>query len=295
MGNSVDLHMHTAYSDDGEFTPAELVLQCKKAGLRIIAFTDHNCVKANAEAQKEAELLNILYIPAVEIDCNYNGTNLHILGYQIDDTNDGFERIEQNILQQELTASKERLNLTKQLGFYVTEDELNALSNGEISGNVWTGEMFAEILLNKPEYQDSELLHPYRSGGLRSDNPYVNFYWDYYSQGKPCYVKIKFPDLDETVSIIRRSGGKAVLAHPGINLKENFSLLYNIIACGIDGIEAFSSYHDESSSRYFYDMARKNALMVTCGSDYHGKTKPSVRLGSTGCFVDEKEIAQQFF
>jgi len=151
--------------------------------------------------------------------------------------------------------------------------------------------MFAEILLGKSEYKDSELLFPYRKGGSRDDNPFVNFYWDFYAQGKPCYAKIKYPDLEETVSLIHRNGGKAVLAHPGLSLKENFSILDEIIAYGIDGIEAFSSYHDESVSRYFYDTARKKDLMVTCGSDYHGKTKPSVGLGRMNCSVDENDIS----
>ena len=295
MENFVDLHIHSAYSDDGEFTPAELVRQCRDAGLRVIAVADHNCVRANAEAQKEAERLNIFYIPAIEIDCNHSGTNLHMLGYQIDYKNDDFERLEQNILQQELTASRERLKFTGQLGFHVTEDELNTLSDGKIFSNVWTGEKFAEIILNKPEYQNNEMLFPYRKGGIRSENPYVNFYWDFYSQGKACYVEIKYPDMDEIIPIIHRNGGKAVLAHPGINLKGKYAGLDEIIAHGIDGIEAFSSYHDVSDSRFFNETARKNALMVTCGSDYHGKTKPSVRLGGSGCSVDANEIAKQFY
>ena len=290
MGNYIDLHIHSIYSDDGEFSPAELVRQCKEAGLRIIAVTDHNCVRGNAEAQREAERFNILYIPAVEIDCTCNGKNFHVIGYQIDYTSDDFKRIEQNILKQELIASKERLKFTNQLGFHITEDELNALPKGEF-GNVWTGEMFAEILLGKSEYNDNELLHPYRKGGLRSDNPLVNFYWDFYAQGKPCYAKIKYPDLEDTVSLIHRNGGKAVLAHPGINLNGNYSMLDDIIACGIDGIEAFSSYHDESVSHYFYDVARKNNLIVTCGSDYHGKTKPSVKLGSMNYSINENDIS----
>jgi predicted metal-dependent phosphoesterase TrpH len=288
--NYIDLHMHSIYSDDGEFTPGELLRQCKEAGLRIIAVTDHNCVRGNAEAQKEAERLNILYIPAVEIDCTCNGRNFHVIGYQIEYTNEDFKKIEQNILKQELIASKERLKKTNQLGFHITEDELNALPKGEF-GDVWTGEMFAEILLGKAEYNDHELLRPYRKDGSRSDNPYVNFYWDFYAQGKPCYTEIKFPTVEETVSLIHRNGGKAVLAHPGLSLKGNNSLLDEIIACGIDGIEAFSSYHDQPVSQYFYDAARKNNLIVTCGSDYHGKNKPSVKLGHMNCSIGENDIS----
>ena len=152
MGNYIDLHIHSVYSDDGEFTPAELVQQCKDAGLRIIAIADHNCVRGNAEAQSEAERLNISYIPAVEIDCTCNGTNLHVIGYQIDDTSDDFERVEQNILKQELIASKERIKFTNQLGFHVTEDELTLYLKKEgcsvISGRVRSLQKFCLVNLN---------------------------------------------------------------------------------------------------------------------------------------------------
>ena len=71
----------------------------------------------------------------------------------------------------------------------------------------WTGEMFAEVLLGREEYKDHPLLLPYREGGARGDNPYVNFYWDFYSQGKCCYVKMEYPKLEQAVDIIHRNGG----------------------------------------------------------------------------------------
>ena len=42
----IDLHMHSRYSDDGEFTPTELIEQCTQKGVRIMSVTDHNCAKA---------------------------------------------------------------------------------------------------------------------------------------------------------------------------------------------------------------------------------------------------------
>lgn len=283
MENFIDLHMHSIYSEDGEFTPTELVRMCRDTGLRIVSISDHNCVKANAEAQKEAERLDILYIPAVELDCNYRGIDLHVLGYQIDYTNRDFEDLEKDIMRQGLEASKERLELIRKLGFRISEEELNALS-GKGYWNSWPGEIFAEVLLNKNEYMDHEILKPYREGGKRSDNPYVNFYWDFCAQGKPCYVEIKYPCLEETIALIRGNGGKAVLAHPGINLKGNYSIFDEIVALGIDGVEAFSSYHGASASHYFFQQALKHSLMFTFGSDFHGKTKPAIHLGETlGC------------
>ena len=54
----IDLHMHSRYSEDGEFTPLELVEQCAKAGVHMMSVTDHNCVKANEEAQEFASFVH---------------------------------------------------------------------------------------------------------------------------------------------------------------------------------------------------------------------------------------------
>ena len=51
----IDLHMHSLYSDDGEFTPGQLVEMCHEAGVKIMAIADHNWVKAIYEAKKKAE------------------------------------------------------------------------------------------------------------------------------------------------------------------------------------------------------------------------------------------------
>ena len=170
-GKYIDLHMHSKYSDDGEFTPTQLVEQCHKAGIKVMAIADHNSVKAIDEAKEAAAKLNIKYIPSVEIDCTYKGINLHVLGYGVDYHHADFVTLEENVLNQELACSKEKVKLTNMLGFDVDQAALDALSDN----GVYTGEMFGEVLLNDQRYNENSLLKPYRSGGERSDNPYVNF------------------------------------------------------------------------------------------------------------------------
>ena len=290
----IDLHMHSRYSDDGEFTTSELVEQCAKKEVRMMSVTDHNCVKANEEAAKAAKERGISYIPGVEIDCTYKDTNFHVLGYGIDFRSRDFEEIEKNIGDQSFQASLDRLAKTQALGFgRVTEKDMLGISKNNYWQGNWSGEMFAEVLLAMPEYANHPLLKPYRSGGERSDNPYVNFYWDYYSQGRPCYAKIDYPAMEEIVDMIHQNHGVAVLAHPGVNLKGNEFLLDDILNLGIDGIEAFSSYHNSEQTEYYYQIAQEKKIFVTCGSDYHGKTKPSIGIGEHNCPISYTEIAQQ--
>ncbi len=289
MKKYIDLHMHSKYSDDGEFEPVELVEQCHKQNIKIMAIADHNSTRGIEDAKKMANTLNITYIPAIEIDCSYNGINLHVLGYGINYQHEEFKSLENNILNQELKNSKEKLKLTTKLGFDVDQKALKKLSTNDI----YTGEMFAEILLNDQRYLNHPLLKPYRKGGNRSDNPYVNFYWDYYAQGKPCYTKMQYPTLEETIELIKKHGGIAILAHPGNNLKDKFELFDDMVKLGLNGVEAFSNYHDKETVQYFYQAGLKYNLLITCGSDYHGKTKPSIELGECHCTIDEKVIEDQ--
>lgn len=279
----IDLHMHSRYSDDGEFTPSELIERCAEKGACMVSVTDHNCAKANEEAAKTAKEKGISYIPGIEIDCTYQDTDFHVLGYGIDFRSRDFEEIEKNIGDQSFQASLDKLAGTQALGFgHITEKDMWELSRDSYWQGNWTGEMFAEVLLAMPEYADHPLLKPYRPGGERSDNPYVNFYWDYYSQGKPCYAKIDYPAMGQIVDMIHQNQGVAVLAHPGVNLKGKEFLLDDILSLGMDGIEAFSSYHNAKQAEYYSRKAQEKKILVTCGSDFHGKTKPSIGIGQHG-------------
>ena len=117
----------------------------------------------------------------------------------------------------------------------------------------------------------------------------VNFYWDYYAQEKPCYVKIHYPAMEEIIDMIHRSHGICVIAHPGVNLQGKEFLLDDIVSLGIDGIEAFSSYHRKEQAQFYYQKAQEKHILCTCGSDYHGKTKPSIEIGQHHCPISYEE------
>lgn len=212
--------------------------------------------------------------------------NLHILGYNIDIENKIFEKIEKNILEQELNAAEKRMDFAEKAGFIFDREKVKALSP---DGTV-TGEMIGEVVLADKRNDENILLKPYRDGGNRSDNPYVNFYWDWFSKGKPAYVDIKYMPLKEAVSIIKNSGGKAVFAHPCNNIGMNEKVFAEIINEGIEGVEAYSSYHSPEAVEFFKNLAKKYNVFVTCGSDFHGKTKPAIKLGKILCDSREEEI-----
>lgn len=113
----IDLHMHSFYSEDGELAPAKLAEKCAEKGIITMSVTDHNTVRANAEAKEAADLMGISYIPGIEIDCVFEHVNFHVLGYDIDYESRDFYDIEKKIDDQSLRASFMMLEKTRSLGF----------------------------------------------------------------------------------------------------------------------------------------------------------------------------------
>jgi len=282
----IDLHIHSNYSNDGEYSPAEIISMCYENGLKTVAISDHNSVKGIREAKCKANELGLDLISAIELNCIHKGINIHILGYFIDEEYPEFLNNENMILEQEQRASKKRIDLVRNLGINVDLEEIAKLA---VNGVV-TGEMIAEVSLNDEINKNNDLLRPYFKGGIRSDNPYVNFYWDFCSQDKPAYIPIQYINLNEATLYIVKSGGIAVLAHPGINIGEDECILKDIINQGICGIEVYSSYHSDHQTEFYKNKTKELNLAVTCGSDFHGKIKPKIKVGSVSCEGREAEI-----
>jgi len=285
----LDLHMHSNFSNDGEFAPKKLMELCFEAGVKVVALADHNSVKGLEEASFYAEKLGLQLISAIELDCSFKGVDLHLLGYGIDKANCAFDKIEHNIQEQERAASLKRMELVKKIGIFFHYAEVLELSKN----GVVTGEIIGEVALKNPMNKNNILMSSFYHPGNRSDNPYVNFYWDICSFGKKAYVPIKYMSLIEAVELICEAGGIPVLAHPGNNIKEDKELLQHIVQAGIIGLEVYSTYHSQEQIEFYEIQAEKYGLIKTLGSDFHGKTKPSIKLGGVQCENSENEIYQE--
>ena len=278
METWLDLHMHTKYSMDGEFEPADLMRQCADAGLRAAAVTDHDAVGALDEAKAAASALQLSFIPGIEISCQHKGKNFHLLGYGIRYQAPVFAELEQDLHAQRLAISEKVLDAVEGLGIYLNRQAIWDMASSGVVASV----NIAKTALEDPRNDGNPLLAPYRPGGARSNAPYVNFGWDFCGQGGPAFVPMVLMPFSQAVCIIQEHGGVAVLAHPGANMKQNRDIAEDLIAQGIDGIEAYCSYHDDDTAAFYAAIANEHDLLVTIGSDYHGRAKPHIRLGQYG-------------
>lgn len=274
----IDLHAHSRYSLDGELTVEEIFIQAQNKGIDVLSITDHNSVKANFEAGVLSECLGIHYIPGVEIDCMYQGVHCQILGYNIDFKDNRYIQLENGMLKQERMASIQRIEKINEI--FGIDLNINRLVETNNTGIV-DGEMIAKELLTNPLYESLEELKPYRPLGERGDNPYVNFYWDYFAYGKPCYVELTYPDASEVIELIKETGGYPVLAHPKKFFKQDIQIVRSLLELGVRGLEVFTPYHSQADIQKYLELVREYSCFVTCGSDFHGSRKPALALGES--------------
>jgi len=284
-----DLHIHSSYSNDGEHSIPEIIKKCIESDVDTFSITDHNSVGGSREAmQLTAEIEGMNFIPGIEIDCNYRGTDIHLLGYQVDLGGRDFDVLEKSVRQKHMDAVPQMISNLDKLGIHLDPDELMLKSDGEPP----SGELFAELLLMNPRQHSNSKLKPYLPGGERSDMPLINFYLDFFAQGKPAYVKIDHLDFEDAISLVQNNGGTPIVAHPGLNLEGREEMVNELLDLGAAGLEVFNNYHNNKQVAYFADLTGKRGVLMTCGSDFHGKNKPLISIAQYSFLESYREFLE---
>ena len=284
MGQT-DLHMHSSVSIDGDISPRGLAELCCQEGVTLAALTDHNDIAGVAEFIWRSAQLGVRAIPGIELDCMYETYNLHILGYGIDIADPLLLRAIREARGLLAEAGLRLMGAVEALGIRFDREHVLA----QAKHGVICAEMIAEAALKLPENHMHPLIRPLLPGGTLADQPLVNFYWSVCAPGKPAYVPVEYMTAGQAIDLIHIAGGIAVLAHPGVSIKEH-EVLDRVLCLPLDGIEVFSSYHTPVQAVSYWETAKVYHLLATGGSDFHGKTKPDIRLGGVDWQNKEHEI-----
>lgn len=286
----IDLHMHSIVSNDGQFTSKELVERANRLGIKVMAIADHDSVSAIDEGLKYAKEYNIKLIPAIEISSEMNdGTPLHILGLNINYNDSRFIEREKTIKTICQKFADDFMNAALNVGFKFDKQAALARANN----GVVTEEMIGETILADHRNDNDPRLLDYRDGGVKSDNPGFNFYKEFYGK-RDCLCYVKLPNVNMNIKdvseLIHSTGGKMILAHPAYNIQRDIDKLNEIYSYGLDGIETYSSYHSCEDTMFYEQQASRLGIIKTVGSDFHGKCKPAIEMGSVYC--NEEEIIE---
>lgn len=271
----LDLHIHTNASSDGIHTPEEIfsmVAKISNIPPVVIAFADHNSTDSVNEGIRLSRDSKIPFISGVEMDSSLKGEDVHILGYFIDHKAPPLIDFLKALRRELIGQTDEKVKLLNEIGFVLTTEDVLSESGGKPP----TGRSFLMALTKGKENSDDERLNRYIDGD-RSDSPSLNFYLDFLSGGKPAHVPVETATTKVVIEIIHEAQGLAFLAHP---VEYTPDVIDEVIDMGIDGIEAYSGHHDEKTDKFFDEFARKRGLLISAGSDFHGKKiKPEIELG----------------
>lgn len=288
--NCFDLHMHSMYSQDGQFSCEELVNIAKEKGLHTISLTDHDSVEGVEQMMAYGKKEGIRVIPGIECSTLFEGNDVHLLGYGIDLGTPYFKEITEKLRKLSSDAFSTRVEkLRQKYNVEIDEEQVIRDSHGK---NPWF--LMMDQLFNDPRYQSIPDFQEYIPGGRRCDPAPVNFFWDKCQPGSDLFVYVANPAFVDSVKEIHKAGGLAILAHPFNTFYQREDLLEKAIEAGIDGIEVYSNYHEPKHIEYYRQFALDHDLLISCGSDFHGEKKPSIQMGAYGLEVDGSSYLEAF-
>lgn len=261
MPKYIDLHTHSTCSD-GTLSPSELVDHAVERKLAVIALTDHDTVSGLPEALDHARRFDIEVVPGIEISSRCQDTSLHILGYGIDHKNSEFAAFLAKLQKSRYDRNIGILERINTLGIHMELAELTDLAGDQIGRP-----HFAQLLIKKGivgSMQDA--------------------FTRFLKRGGPAFVEHARPESDEVIEQIRNAGGIAILAHPACT-DPSLSLIPTLIkklrTQGLAGLEAYYPAHSKKTSKALLAIAGENNMLVSGGTDFHGKDRSSTPLGGS--------------
>ncbi len=258
----IDLHTHSNVSD-GTDSPAELIDAAVRAGLDVVALTDHDAFDGLQEAAAAGARAGIVLVPGMELSCSRNGQSVHLLAYGVDP--------QDAALTQEMARVREGRSdrllpvLTKlaALGAPLTEAAVLAKVGDSPS-------------VGRPHIADAMV----EAGYVRDRKEAFD---RFLADGGPAHVPRYAIEIGRGIDLVHGAGGVAVIAHPWGRGRERLlppTVLQDLVTDhGLDGIEVDHQDHDPETRARLRALANDLGVLITGSSDYHGTGKTDHELG----------------
>jgi hypothetical protein len=162
------------------------------------------------------------------------------------------------------------------MGFDVTKDDISGWGK-----SVPTGVTFLDAI--RKRNSSDPRIHAYLRGD-KAYSPYLNFYKDFSLTDFGSIITSVLPSLRQSIHALKESG-VLILAHPGDIGRD---LLKVLKQDGLDGIEVYSSHHEQKTTQHLKSLAASLNLFASAGSDFHGeRIKPDIPFGDIPGQPDE--------
>ncbi len=265
-----DLHCHTAASD-GLLSPGDTIRLAVRMGLQAMAITDHDTIDGWSEAQEVADKFKFKLVNGIEINTDWQGKEVHILGYGLNESDPVLQSQLLGIQGMRVERIKGILKKLEVLGMELSFFEVMQYVNGESAG--------------RPHVAQAMVAHGFVTTVKEAFDQYLRI-------GSPAYVPRYKLTPTEAIRIIRDAGGVAVIAHPGSKFIE--SEIHEWTKVGLQGIEVSHPDHTFEDTIHYGIMAERLGLIATGGSDFHGPgIKPGIELGDWGVGLEIVENIEE--
>jgi predicted metal-dependent phosphoesterase TrpH len=247
----IDMHTHSTVSD-GTDPPAAVMRQARRAGLDVVALTDHDTVGGHQEALRELPP-GLTFVPGMELSCRLDGHSMHMLAYLFDPANAELAAQCRRIRDDRVRRAEAMVARLAELGTGVTWERVAAIAGGGVVGRPHIARALAD------------------QGVV--DEPSGAFTEDWIGMGGRAYVGRYALEPAWAIELIRAAGGVAVLAHPRAG-RDSWMVPDEVIArlagCGLAGVEVWHPDQDCSERARLLHLADELGLVPSGGSDDHG-------------------------
>ena len=253
----VDLHVHSNKSD-GTCSPSELVDLAIQKGLSAFALTDHDTTAGLDEAIEYAKDRDIEVVPGIEFSTEYQGRDIHVLGLAIDYKAPVFADRLQAFVDSRIGRNRKMCRNLTEAGIDISYEKLMAA----YPGAVITRAHYARYLLD----------HGYVKSLPEAFERYVGDHCPY-------FVPREKVTPVQAVQLIRQAKGIPVLAHPTLYHMGKDALqklVSSLTEAGLVGLEAVYSTYSAGEEREMRQLALRNGLLTSGGSDLPGSNPPGL-------------------
>ncbi|HEV7147538.1 MAG TPA: PHP domain-containing protein [Pedococcus sp.] len=256
----IDLHTHSTASDGTE-PPETVVEAAARAGLDVLALTDHDTYAGWPAAARAAQELGVGLVRGVEVSCSHRGVSVHLLGYLVDPQAGALAAELEHARDSRLTRIDRMVARMAADGMPVSVEQVRALAGDGAT-------------LGRPHVADVLVANGYVTSRDEA-------FRDVLRNGSRYYVSHYAPDPVRAVELVRQAGGVPVMAHPFANARGwtvDDEVIEAMAEAGLAGLEAHHRDHTPREVAHAEALAARLGLFVTGSSDYHGTGKEN-RLG----------------
>lgn len=260
MSATIDLHLHTCFSD-GTLTPDELIALCATAGLRTVAVTDHDTIDGVEEALCAGVKYGVEVIPAIEMSAG-RSPEVHILGYFPDIGDERLREWLDDLRSERAMRAARIVARLRELGVHISYDDVVAQADSRAG----LGRLHIARALVAAGYT-ADLQEAFSR---------------YLAEGKPAYIPRGTPAPHVVLEKLTEFRMVPVLAHGALieaPLTWLSAMIGHLVSAGLKGLECYHSAYDPVMERFMRSQAREKRLLVTGGSDYHGENRRGILPG----------------